>query len=189
MSPVVLRGERVSLRPFREDELERVLEIHRGWPSDDGIHDPWDGVDRSRVRQRIESSGSWTDGPAGLVLAIEVDGRLVGEMQARGGRSQLLPPGVFELGIELYEPKDRGSGIGTAAVQQTVRYLFEEEAAHRVQVSTDLQNEGMRRVCERVGLRCEGVLRGYFESADELRDFVVYGMTRDDYEELGRTWT
>lgn len=189
MSPVVLRGERVSLRPFREGELDRVLEIHRGWSSENGIHDPWDRVDRARVRERIESSGSWTDGPAGLVLAIEVDGRLVGEMQARGGRSQLLPPGVYELGIELYEPEDRGRGIGTAAVEQMARYLFEEEAARRVQVSTDMENVGMRGVCERAGFRFEGVLRGYAEAAEGPRDSVMYGMTRNDYEDLKPTWT
>jgi RimJ/RimL family protein N-acetyltransferase len=186
MTPVVLRGERVRLRPFRAGELDRVLEIHRGWTSDDGIHDR---VDRARVRERIESSGSWTDGPAGLVLAIEVDGRLVGEMQARGGRAQLLPPGVFELGIELYEPEDRRKGIGTAAVRQMARYLFEEEAARRVQVSTDVENVGMRGVCERAGFRFEGDLRGYAEAAEGLRDSSMYGMTRDDYERLRRTWT
>jgi RimJ/RimL family protein N-acetyltransferase len=189
MSPVVLRGEHVSLRPFRQGELDRVLEVHRGWSSELGTRDLRDRVDRARVRERIDSSGSWTDGPAGLVLAIEVDGRLVGEMQARGGRSQLLPAGVYELGIELYEPEDRGRGIGTAAVRQMARYLFAEEAARRVQLSTDVENVPMRRACERAGFRFEGVLRGYGEEAEGPRDFGMYGMTRDDYEDLKPTWT
>ena len=188
MSPVVLHGERVQLRPFREGELDRVLEVHRGWPSDDGIHDPRDQQDRDRVRERIEASGSWTDGPAGLVLAIEVEGRLVGEMQARGGRAQLLPPGVYELGIELYIPRDRRRGIGTEAVKRTARYLFDEEAARRVQITTDVQNEGMRRACERAGFRFEGVLRGFADTADGLRDYAIYGMTRDDHDDLGAGW-
>lgn len=189
MSPVVLHGDLVALRPFREDELERVLEAHRGWPSD-GVHGSRDAPDAAQVRERIEASGMWSNGPAGLVLAIEAEDRLVGEIQARGGRAQLLPPGVFELGIELYRSEDRGRGIGTAAVVATTRYLFEEEAARRVQISTDVDNAGMRGACERAGLRFEGVLRGLFPG-DTVggRDYAMYGMTRVDYEDVRTSWT
>jgi RimJ/RimL family protein N-acetyltransferase len=182
MSPVVLRGERVSLRPFRDDELERVLEVHRASSGDD---DHGGEPHRDQVRQRIETSGSWTEGPAGLVLAIESAGRLIGEMQARGGRAQLLPPGVYELGIEVYDQHDRGKGLGSSAITEVIRYLFDQEMAHRVQISTDVDNRAMRGASERAGLRFEGVLRGLFASnVDGLRDYAMYGMTRDDYEDV-----
>jgi len=187
VSPVVLRGERVTLRPFREEELDRVLEVHRAASAED--RDRLEQPDRDHVSERIEASGSWTDGPAGLVLAIESGGRLVGEMQARGGRAQLLPPGVYELGIELYDEADRGKGIGSAAITEMARYLFEEEMAHRVQISTDVDNWAMRGASERAGFRLEGVLRGLFASTRlGLRDYAIHGMTRDDYEGAKRTW-
>lgn len=188
MTPIALRGDRVSLRPFRDDELERVLEVHRASSTEDDDHR--EGSDREQVRERMEASGSWTDGPAGLILAIESDGRLVGEMQARGGRAQLLPPGVYELGIELYDPGDRGKGLGSAAITEMIRYLFEEEMAHRVQISTDVDNQAMRGAAESAGLRLEGVLRGLFPSASlGLRDYAMHGMTRDDYEDAKARWT
>lgn len=188
MSPVSLQGHRVRLRPFREAELDRVLEAHRGWSTSDG-GDLADRRDRDRVRDRLERSGTWTDDAAGLVLAIEADGRLVGEMQARGGRSQLLPVGVFELGIEVYDEADRRRGIGTDAVRTITTYLFDEEAARRVQISTDVGNEAMRRASDRAGFRFEGVLRGFAESAAGLRDYAIYGLTRDDYQGMRHTWT
>jgi RimJ/RimL family protein N-acetyltransferase len=188
MTPIALRGQRVSLRPFRNDELERVLEVHRASSAED--YDHREGPDREQVRERIEASGSWTDGPAGLILAIESGGRLVGEMQARGGRAQLLPPGVYELGIELYDQTDRGKGLGSAAITEMIRYLFEEEMAHRVQISTDVDNGAMRGAAERGGLRFEGVLRGLFASTSlGLRDYALFGMTRDDYEDVKTRWT
>ncbi len=188
MTPIALRGDRVSLRPFRDEELDRVLEVHRASSTEDDAHR--EEPDREQVRERMVASGSWTDGPAGLILAIESDGRLVGEMQARGGRAQLLPPGVYELGIELYDQDDRGKGLGSAAITEMIRYLFEEEMAHRVQITTDVDNGAMRGAAERAGLRLEGVLRGLFAStALGLRDHAMHGMTRDDYEDGKSRWT
>jgi RimJ/RimL family protein N-acetyltransferase len=106
----------------------------------------------------------------------------VGELQARGGRAQLLPDGVFELGIEVYATQDRGRGVGTAALQEVTRYLFEEEHAHRVQVSTDVSNAPMRRTCERAGFTFEGVLRGFMPTSSGPRDYAMYAMTETDRE-------
>jgi RimJ/RimL family protein N-acetyltransferase len=176
VSPVTLQGEQVTLRPFFEDEAEELLDVRT---STDGGRSP----DPEKIRSLIEMSGVWSDGPAGLVLAIEADGRLVGELQARGGRAQLLPEGVYELGIELYSPQDRGRGLGTAALVEVTRYLFDEEHAHRVQVSTDVESVSMRRACERAGFTYEGVLRGFMGSANGPRDYAMYGVTAQDQGE------
>lgn len=177
----------VLLRPFDDDELQRLVEVYAAAPAGDGIH--WGPRDRDALRARIEASGTWSNGPAGLMLAIETGGRLVGEIQARGGTSQLLPPGVFELGIDLYEATERGRGIGAAAVAELTGHLFGEEGANRVQISTDIGNVAMRRVCERLGFGFEGVLRGFMPTNDGPRDYAMYGMTHDDYREVSTTWT
>jgi len=189
VSPVVLRGDRVTLRPFREDEVDRLFAMMSARPADDGIHDVDGRPDREKIREKVGVSGSWSDGPLGLLLAIEADGRLVGELQARGGRAQLLPSGVFELGIELYAPEDRGLGLGTAALVEVMRYLFQEEHAHRVQVSTDVANAAMRRACERAGLAYEGVLRGFMPTSNGPRDYAMYAVTENDFEDVETTST
>jgi RimJ/RimL family protein N-acetyltransferase len=178
-----LLRDAVLLRPFRPGEVDELFDIQRSWSADDGVHGG-ESLTKRELARRLAASGTWVDGPVGLLLAIEADGRLVGEIQARGTRSQLLPPGVFELGIELYRSSDRGKGIGRAAVAEITRYLFDEEHAHRVQLSTDFENWRVRGAAEGAGFRFEGVMRGFWPSADgRWRDYALYGTTRDDRAE------
>lgn len=177
-------GDRVTLRGFRSDELDELLSISEAWPTGDGIH--WGTRDRDELRRKVEASGRWTE-VAALDMAIEADGRLVGEIQARQPRGG-LPPGVFELGVEIFADADRGSGLGAAAIRSMVSHLFAEERAHRVQLSTDVDNDGMRRCAERVGFGFEGVNRGFMPTEQGPRDYAMYGMTRVDFEEVKTRW-
>jgi RimJ/RimL family protein N-acetyltransferase len=175
----VLKGRAVTLRAFREDEIERVLERFP-FPEVDG------SSARARRRERLEASGTRTRSE--LLFAIEGESQVIGEIQARSPESA-LPPGVFELGIELYEQTSRGRGFGTDAVVTLVHHLFDEERAIRVQASTDMDNVPMRRTLERLGFGLEGVLRGFMPTSDEPRDYAMYGMTRDDWERSKDRWT
>lgn len=166
---------RVSLRPFRTDELDVVWAARQR-------HDgriPLRREGREALRRRLARSGFLDRGF--LHLAIEAEGRLVGEVDARCP-PRALPPGVFELGIELYEPADRGHGFGTAAVAQIVERLFATEGAGRVQASTALGNVAMRRVLERAGFALEGTLRSYMPGPDGRDDYALYALTREDWE-------
>jgi RimJ/RimL family protein N-acetyltransferase len=165
----------VTLRPFRGDELQTVVSARRrsGALPRDGS-----GVAEERLRRRVERSGTLT--PHEMFLAIEAEGRLVGEVQAR--RSiEAPPPGVFELGFEICADADRGRGYGSDAVEVVTSHLFEREGAHRVQASTDLANVSMRRLLERLGSTYEGVLRGSMPSASGPRDHAMYGVRVSDW--------
>jgi RimJ/RimL family protein N-acetyltransferase len=61
-------------------------------------------------------------------------------------------------------------------------HLFEQERAHRVQLTTDLDNVAMQRVAEHVGFTREGTLRAFMPSGDGPRDYLMYGVTRADWE-------
>jgi RimJ/RimL family protein N-acetyltransferase len=176
---VALHGARISLRPLRAEELEPVIEATRRWITD-GTDE---SVLRKRVRERIDRSGEMT--PHGLELGIEADGRLVGDVQAR---RDSLPTGVFELGIGLFEEDDRGKGYGREAVALLSGYLFESCAAHRIQLSTDIANLPMRRVVEALGFRLEGIMRGFWPELDGPHDYAIYGLTRNDYEDVKTGW-
>ena len=173
------------LRPFRADEVDelwarRQRELAAG--------SSWGPSTREHVAERVANSGTWTDSPAGLLFAVEADGVLVGDIQAR--RSQgVLPAGVVEIGIGLYAARDRGRGIGRDAVAQLTARLFDAGEAHRVQLSTDVDNAAMRRVAELLGFGFEGVLRGFMSSAEGPRDYRMYGMTQTDFEDVRSTWT
>ena len=166
---------RVTLRPFRADEFDVVWEARKLRESPTSPITP--GAKRS-IQRQIERSGRLYDGF--LKLAIDVDGRLVGEIDARCPPNA-FPPGVFEVGIELYADEDRGRGSGGEAVRQIVDRLFCHEGAGRVQASTAANNTAMRRVLGKLGVVYEGTLRGFMPAGDGREDYVMYAVTRADW--------
>lgn len=133
---------------------------------------------RKRMRDRIANDGKLVDGR--LDLGVEAEGRLVGHVEARHPKGA-MPPGVFEVGIAIFE-EERGRGYGRAAIEALTDLLLRRHGAYRVQASTDLLNEAMRAVLERLGYTFEGVLRGFMPTRDGGRaDYAMYGVTRDDW--------
>lgn len=168
-----IRSERVTLRPFRPEELEVAM-----------AHAPAQTPEHLAAwRRRLALSGARTDWE--ILFAVEAEGRLVGDAQARCSE-QAMPPGVWEIGLDLWDSADRGRGIGSEVVALLTRHLFAREGAHRVQATTDVENVPMRRALERCGFILEGVLRGFMPVADgPPRDHAMYGLTRTDVEAVG----
>ena len=163
----MLHGGRVILRAIRTQEFDRLYEARLQSPA-------WRGrVDADALRERVAHSGEWFEGR--LDLAIEADGRLVGTIGARA-TAGFSPPGVCEIGIELFD-EARGKGVGTEAVRLITEWLLENDYP-RVQASTDIRNAAMRRVLEKLGFEREGVLRAFMPDDDGRADYVLYAMTR-----------
>jgi RimJ/RimL family protein N-acetyltransferase len=179
-----IRGRSVLLRAFRADEAKGLADLYNKVGGAQTMSLP---VTEQSVRAKIDASGTWSDAPWGMILAIDADGDLVGEIQARGGHNSTLPPGVYELGIELYDEARRGRGIGTDALTALTGYLFDEQGANRVQLSTDVTNAAMCAAAERAGFRFEGIMRAYFPPREDepAHDHALYGRTREDHRNGG----
>lgn len=173
----------VSLRPLHEADLAKLWDARSGAESRLGI-DTSDEAKR-KLAERVAQSGRFANGE--ILLGIVADGVLAGEIQARQPEMG-LPPGVFEIGIEIYDPADRGNGIGRRALAQFLSHLFVEEYAHRVQLTTDIDNTAMQRVAEHLGFRREGTLRGFMPTSSGPRDYHLYGITKGDFEEARERW-
>ncbi len=126
---------------------------------------------RERSGRLVERSGRWRGGR--LDRGVEAGGRLVGEVQALRGRAWNLPPGVAQLGVAVFDPADRGKGIGSAAVALLTGWLLEHAGAVRVQAGTAVGNAAMRGVFERLGFTCEGVMRAFIAVVDAGAEFEV----------------
>lgn len=178
---IELRGERVVLRGFRSQEVELGLRRMQTVPAI-----KLDDAAARERRERLERSGARNDWE--LLFAIDIAGRLVGDIHGRCPR-YAMPPGVWELGIELWDVEDRGRGFGRDAVALLTDHLFEAEEAIRVQATTDVENVSMRRVLEVLGFANEGTLRGFMpEASGPPRDYVMYGMTKGDWVRKPRPW-
>jgi RimJ/RimL family protein N-acetyltransferase len=83
--------------------------------------DYWRGL----THKRITESGDWAED--GIDFAVEVEGRLAGAVQAVG-RYYRLPPNVYELGIEFFDERDRGRGLGKRVLDVFVPRVFAHDA-------------------------------------------------------------
>ena len=166
---------RVRLRPLALEDIEALVAGH-----DDDPYSlaPAGDAARERLRKQIERRPTLEDG--GFVsFAIEADGRLVGDIQARAPK-HAFPPGVCEIGITLFADV-RGRGIGRDAIALFAEQLF-AEGWERVQASTAVDNVPMRRVLERLGWELEGVLRSYSPGESGAReDYAMYAATRGEH--------
>jgi [ribosomal protein S5]-alanine N-acetyltransferase len=180
---VDLQGLRTRLRPFRPDEVEKAWQGLA--EQDEAAHPRRRPEDRrpqpsEQFRRRLYRSGRLWRGC--LDLAIDRDGLLIGMVQARTRPAQTLPAGVYEIGVIVYQPRDRGSGYGAEAVELLTTWLFEAARAERVQASTDIRNGAMRAVLERRGFQLEGILRGYGPASDGTRiDGAMYAVLKPEW--------
>ena len=173
---IELRGPRVRLRPFLRDELDLLWAERQ---ADDSFPHLTRPGALERLRRQVERSGRFVDGR--LDVAIEGADGLAGHLEARAPRGA-MPGGVFEIGISVF-PAARGRGYGGEAVELLTGYLLGEGRGYRVQASTAVANEPMRRVLEKVGYSFEGVLRGFMPAIDGGReDYALYAVTRPDWE-------
>jgi RimJ/RimL family protein N-acetyltransferase len=165
---------RVRLRPTEFADIEALV------ASRDETAEIGPSADELRERLPKQIAQSPTLERDGFVsLAVEHDGRLIGDIQARAPK-QAYPPGVCEIGISLF-PDARGKGFGREAVKLFTALLF-DSGMERVQASTALDNVAMRRVLELVGYEFEGTLRSFMPSDGGARDdYALYAVVRQDW--------
>jgi RimJ/RimL family protein N-acetyltransferase len=171
MPEVTLVRGAVTLRAFREEEFAAVAEALSKLSGDvapEGRPDP------DLLREKLQGSGRLADGR--IDLAIEVDHRLAGQIQARVPTERDVPPGFYSLGIVLYDETDRGKGFGRIALTLLIDWLFEQDGTEALQAETGLSNEPMRTLLRTLG----------FEEGERIdvfgREDSVFELTRAGWE-------
>ena len=150
---MLLRGERVALRPLVADDLGAVY---------DALREPevarwWNAFDEDRIRQELLGT------PGTTAFAIEVDGAFAGAVMC----SEELDPDYRHAGIDIFLAgayQDRG--YGSEAIRVLARYLFGERGHHRLTIDPALANDRAIRAYERVGFCAVGVMRDYERGPD-----------------------
>ena len=75
-----------------------------------------------------------------------------------------------------------GQGIITEAALEVIRYGFEELGLYRIEAICEVPNIGSARVMEKVGMRFEGIRRGFAVVKGLPRDMKSYAILLPDYE-------
>lgn len=162
--PVVLEGERVRLRPHRDDDLPRIVEAcsdprTRHWlptmPHPYTLEHARSFVVDCRLQESLGGKVAWA------VADHETD-QLVANVGLFGLDNPMCP-GDSEVGYWAH-PDARGRGAVTEAVGLAVAHAFAPEAdgglgRHRVQLGASWSNTASRRVAEANGFEMVGHFR------------------------------
>ena len=111
---------------------------------------------------------------------ITLEGEVIGRIKAW----DVSPyDGYLQLGYDM-GPEYRCKGYMSEAVQAVIRFMLTEAQANRVFCSVRAGNAASRRVCEKVGMVLEGVMRQQYARQDGGYDDVcIYAMIKADLEE------
>jgi [ribosomal protein S5]-alanine N-acetyltransferase len=171
----MLEGERVSLRPAREADLDLLYDAHINLKAR-GHYFPLGIQSEPAFRKAFAETGLWQRTEGTLLLVAE-DGDVVGHIEF------YVPINywdAFELSYELYRPDVAGRGYVTEAVQLIVDYLFATKKQHRIQLVIVPENGASRRIAEKCGFVLEGTARGAFFNDGRNQDVVLYSLLRTD---------
>jgi aminoglycoside 6'-N-acetyltransferase len=149
-----LRGERVLLRPIRDDDAAPLLamlaepEVARWFGS-------WD---EARVRRDLIAPQDDEQ-----VLAIDVDGDLAGMLLVSEEEEPDYRHASLDIGLATAQ---QGRGIGPEAMRLAIEYLIAERGHHRFTIDPAAANERAIRTYERLGFKPVGVMRRYERTPD-----------------------
>jgi len=176
-----LKGERVTIRPYREEDAQALFEAVA--ESRDHIR-PW--LPFADAHQSVEESRDWIIHQQAKILLREdmnlslwdtTSGRFVG---GSGLHPHNWEIGYFEIGYWL-RVSATGRGYMTETVELLTNYLFTHLHANRVEIRCDARNERSANVARRMGFIQEGLKRNDAQTpSGELRSTLIFAMTPED---------
>jgi aminoglycoside 6'-N-acetyltransferase len=161
-----IAGERVHLRPLREDDVPWLVELL----TIPEVAHWWHSYDAERVRSDLlgEDPG----------FAIEHDARAIGTL----GYWEETDAEYRHAGIDIaLHPDWQDQGFGRDAIATLARWLIEVRRHHRVVIDPAADNARAIRCYEGVGFRPVGVMRRYEQDPDGgWRDGLLMDLLPED---------
>ena len=173
MTADVFASERLLLRPLRVSDAPALFAAY----SDVELMRYWSCAPHDSVDQTIaylappDQRSDWR----GWAITLAGDDTAIGTLAAGTRR-----PGVVEIGY-LLARRYWGHGYAREAVVRLIDKLFLEEGARRVFADTDPDNLASMALLEALGFVREGYLRAEWETHIGVRDSVIWGMVRDEW--------
>jgi RimJ/RimL family protein N-acetyltransferase len=175
--PEVLDTDRLTLRPYRFEDVDAVL----SYAADEewsryliGVPQPYQRSDALQFLARQ----ALVDRAVHPTWAIVFGGTAVGGINIRFRFEHR----VAEVGWSIHR-RLWGQGLATEAARAVVDSAFRSHAQlSRVGATADLRNTASLRVMEKIGMRREGTLRQSRVSRGMLVDEAHYGLLRSEWE-------
>ncbi|MDX3910988.1 MAG: GNAT family N-acetyltransferase [Sphingobium sp.] len=173
IAPERLATDRLTLRPLLPTDAEALFPAF----SDPELMTWWSSGPHATVeetRAYIAPDGGYGD--EWLAWAITLSDK---EAMGRVGAG-MRRPGVWEIGYLLRRDL-WGKGFAREAVGAVVDHLFADKAARRVFADVDPDNVLSIGLLRRLGFKEEGRLRGEWKTHLGVRDSLIFGLLRDEW--------
>jgi ribosomal-protein-alanine N-acetyltransferase len=171
----MLRGEKVVLRLFTEEDLETLFALDSDIGAR-GEHFPVTLHTLTEMRKQFRETGWWEEDQGRMVVADE-SGAMIGAIVFFRPSPMLAG---YEIGYTVFRPEDRGKGCMTEALRIFSAYLFELKAIPRLQLGMFTGNIASRKVAEKCGYRLEGTQRLGGCLRGEYHDRETYSLLRGE---------
>ena len=183
----MMETARLILRPFREGDAEDVLEYLKE-PMVNcfacmKLHSLAEA--RKAVLERTE------DGEFTFAIVLKNAGKVIGEINAHPESSQ---PDMAENYVKdtfspcwMLNPDYQGQGYAYEAAKAFFDYLFHEKGARRIYAYTEDYNLSSQHLCEKLGMRREGLFREFVSFVNDADGNPIYENTMQ-YAILKKEW-
>jgi ribosomal-protein-serine acetyltransferase len=172
-------GDGVRLRSLALDDAEMVYEVVDANRERLDRWFPWVESSRGAEAQRTWIASAIADDRSAEANGIFVDGVFAGSVGLAAEPRSLGDGG--DIGYWLAEGFE-GRGLITKACAALMDVGFSDRGLHRIQIRAAPGNVRSRAVCERLGLREEGILRGAGRVGGGVYlDLVIYAVLADDW--------
>jgi len=163
MAVPTLQGERVTLRPIAENDLDRLVAI---------IHEPsvarwWDlSVD---LREDLLMDGA--------AWAIEAGGEVAGWL----GFTEETERQYRHVGLDIsLSSRFQGQGLGPDALRTAIRWFASERGHHRFTIDPNAGNDSAIKAYEAVGFKPIGITRRSESIGGEWTDGLLMDLLIDE---------
>ena len=182
MDTPVLQSDRLTLRPVRESDADRLqmlagerqvaattLNIPHPYPLAAAV---------AFINQMQEQAAAGIAYTFGLVLKTE--DALIGCIGLRVAQAFSRAEIGYWVGVPYW-----GQGYMSEAARRVLAFAFDDLGLHRVYASHFASNPASGRVMQKIGMQYEATLRDHVAKWDTYHDLVYYGILRDEYEANG----
>jgi RimJ/RimL family protein N-acetyltransferase len=184
---VVLKGKQVRLEPLERRHLDGLVAA----AGDDAELYQWSPVPQGKIAaiSYIDTALAWSHAGSAVPFAIVRvnDGVVVGSTRFWNIERWAWPPGhpsrgrsapdACEIGYTWLARAATRTAANTESKLLMLTYAFEVWQVLRVCFHTDARNQRSRAALERIGGKCEGVLRAHRMAADFIpRDSLRYSI-------------